>query len=506
MAPLFRRYRLRTGLLLLLVLLGTAGWWGVGVQGTGTPNFLPVWTGGAALGNSFWFQDTPNSNLLAPVGPGTIAADMASYIITVWSANVVVLDNTIIFSGPGPEMATVSFNGTYGAPTKSLAGDRLLAISVYGSSAPLTIIRGPEIARSVAVTDLDVALPIFLTQYGNFGGTSRDQLTVGPNAPPNPASTTVYLFGQSLSAQGSNEMLVGFNQANGSSGTRVSLGVDGNFPNELQVTANLVTLRTAEALAWSTDLFLTRGGAALLHLGALDAAAPVAQSLGVQNVVGGTTDTAGVLWNLIGSRGTGTGVGGDVAIQVAYPGTTASTQNTPTTVLDISASNKSTNAVQNLVSLTPIVNQSGTAGYNGLVVNVLRTAVGSGVKQLLALQIGGVQRFGVTDGATGVGLQLSAAQVTPPTCSANCGTTVPAVVGSDFSMIVTMGSGGVPTSPFTVTFNGTYPAIPSCQVVAKVTTTAFVTKVAPTQTTVVVTTATNPAVNDSYNVVCTPVV
>jgi hypothetical protein len=285
--------------------------------------------------------------------------------------------------------------------------------------------------------------------------------------------------------------------------TTVTLGTQAT--PELTVTLGKVALNITAALAWSTDLFLTRLAAATLQLGAADAAAPVAQALTVQSVVAGTTDTAGAAWLLGGSRGTGTGVGGDVGIRVAYPATTGNTQNGLATVINVVAANASTNALQNLVSLTPIVNQSGTASYSAFDVNLTRTAVGSGLGQLATLRVGGVQRWGFTDGATGVGTQLRATQATAPTCSANCGTTVPAVVGTDFSMVATMGSGGVPATPFTVTLNGTYTTAPSCQAVAKVTTAAFVTKVAPTATTVVVTTAANPAVNDSYNIVCTPV-
>jgi len=62
------------------------------------------------------------------------------------------------------------------------------------------------------------------------------------------------------------------------------------------------------------DVYLTRSAAAVLHLGAADAAAPVAQTLGVQGVVAGTSNTAGTLTTLAGSVSTGTGVGGALAL------------------------------------------------------------------------------------------------------------------------------------------------------------------------------------------------
>ena len=91
----------------------------------------------------------------------------------------------------------------------------------------------------------------------------------------------------------------------------------------------------------TSDLFLTRKTAANLRLGAADAASPVAQTLSVQSVVAGTTDTAGANLTITGSQGTGTGAGGSLIFQVAPAGTTANTQNALATALTI-ASDKTT--------------------------------------------------------------------------------------------------------------------------------------------------------------------
>jgi len=86
------------------------------------------------------------------------------------------------------------------------------------------------------------------------------------------------------------------------------------------------------------DLFLSRGGAATLQLGSADAAAPVAQSLQVQNVSAGTSNVAGANFNINGSRGTGTGVGGSIAFRVAPAGSSGTAQNALTDALTIAAS------------------------------------------------------------------------------------------------------------------------------------------------------------------------
>ena len=91
-------------------------------------------------------------------------------------------------------------------------------------------------------------------------------------------------------------------------------------------------------LGASSDTIIGRAAAASLRLGNADAAAPIAQTLGVQNVVAGTSNTAGVLWTQKGSAGTGTGVGGNITWQVALAGSTGTAQNSFTDALTIDAS------------------------------------------------------------------------------------------------------------------------------------------------------------------------
>jgi len=91
----------------------------------------------------------------------------------------------------------------------------------------------------------------------------------------------------------------------------------------------------ASNAAAALDTILTRRAAANLRFGAADAAAPVAQTLSVQSVVAGTSNTAGANLTITGSQGTGTGVGGDIIFQTALAGSTGSTQNTLITGLRI---------------------------------------------------------------------------------------------------------------------------------------------------------------------------
>jgi hypothetical protein len=104
----------------------------------------------------------------------------------------------------------------------------------------------------------------------------------------------------------------------------------------------LFQLNTTTPFRFGSDLTLTRRGAANLRLGAADAAAPVAQTLSVQSVVAGTTNTAGTNLTITGSQGTGTGAGGSLIFQVAPAGSSGSAQNALATALTINSARDAT--------------------------------------------------------------------------------------------------------------------------------------------------------------------
>ena len=87
------------------------------------------------------------------------------------------------------------------------------------------------------------------------------------------------------------------------------------------------------------DTFLERAAAATFRLGSPDAATAIAQTLGVQNVVAGTSNTGGANLTINGSQGTGTGFGGSIIFQVAPAGSTGTAQNVLSTALTIFGSN-----------------------------------------------------------------------------------------------------------------------------------------------------------------------
>lgn len=84
------------------------------------------------------------------------------------------------------------------------------------------------------------------------------------------------------------------------------------------------------------DAFFERAAAADWRFGAPDAAAPVAQTTSVQNVVAGTSNTAGTVWDFNDSAGTGSGASGGFAWYNHPAGSSGSSQNAAAVAMALS--------------------------------------------------------------------------------------------------------------------------------------------------------------------------
>lgn len=133
-----------------------------------------------------------------------------------------------------------------------------------------------------------------------------------------------------------------------------------------RVSAGLLALGNGTASDISGGLQLTRilGSSGALSLGAADAAAPVAQTLQVQNVSTGTSNTNGANFTIAGSKGTGTGTGGSLIFQVSPAGTTGTSQNALATALTIDSTKTATftGAVKTLSTTVSALPSASTAG------------------------------------------------------------------------------------------------------------------------------------------------
>lgn len=223
----------------------------------------------------------------------------------------------------------------------------------------------------------------------SFAGTSPIGVTF-------PAGVVTYAFDFTIAntflaqqtAQGATTTSPGwYAQIAGDTVPRVRIGMNAtDFPSIAFGAGNAVR-----------DTFLERIGPGSLRYGGPDAAAPVAQSISVQNVLAGTSNTAGAIFTISGSQGTGTGIGGSIIFQVAAAGGSGSTQNALAIALTIDSTKKAT--FTGAIQATAAALGGATIGGNAFAVTGT-SLFNSAVTMSAALTYGGVT---LTNAVTGTG-------------------------------------------------------------------------------------------------------
>jgi hypothetical protein len=209
------------------------------------------------LGNSLWYQDTPNSILAASLQASTIPADLAAFALLVDPSQMAV-DRRVFIAGIGsfsPKIVLQGLNGTYAAPTKSLAGDVGGQIRFHGWTGAGVLFSAQ--IDSKALTDYDAATPVSLLQIEARG--SLDQVTIGYGNGPPSNLTSAYVFGKQLQPNTSDTMAIGYNINFSAPITpMVAIGVSGT--PELQISSGLVKIAGSAAIGTAGGLTVDSAG------------------------------------------------------------------------------------------------------------------------------------------------------------------------------------------------------------------------------------------------------
>lgn len=216
--------------------------------------------------------------------------------------------------------------------------------------------------------------PVLITASTTIGnGTAAGGLTVNGNATTTGKLSASSGSSSDLSYTFNDDKTTGiFRDPSGSAGIGFVAGA--NFGSK--ITSAQLQLGGTMGFGWTSgaslgsgsglDTLITRKAAATFQLGSTDAISPVAQTLGVQSVVAGTSDTAGSIFTINGSRGTGLGAGGNIIFKTAPAGSTGSTQNALQTQLTITGAGNVGIGTTTPGSLLSIGDSGSTNGINFL--------------------------------------------------------------------------------------------------------------------------------------------
>jgi hypothetical protein len=257
---------------------------------------------------------------------------------SVTSGSIVNIASTSTAGATGVEGLNIAMSGANGTTAQTVTGATIAVTNTNATSGTnkalvLTASGATTLNTALEVTSGRVTLPT--------GGTATNpQIVIGTTG-----TGSIYQDGSNFgvaitdNTSGANLWVL-------STGVRMKSGISFGW-----------TGSSTDAIA-GLDLTLRRSAAANLAFGAADAASPVAQTLSVQNVVAGTSNTAGVTWTQQASLGTSQGAPGRHSFtNGALITASGTTQQTAVSRLELGATKVLTNnTVTTVVNVTDASN------------------------------------------------------------------------------------------------------------------------------------------------------
>lgn len=307
----------------------------------------------ASFSNSITFAGTDSTVMTFPGATDTIAGLGAAQTFT--GANAF---TSAVTTGNGASSGTVfnynslSSGDGLSASSSSATSGRLVNLAITGTAA-LTNNTVLNISNSGA-TSTNAQ-----TTYGAIVSNTRTNATSGTNIALQLTASGATTGNTALSVTAGRSLFAGGTSAAPAIAffTDVTSGLtDGgagaytailNFGSQaLFFQSGNTRMPAAQLFGWASDatpssaandLILRRAAAANLAHGAADASTAISQIDSVQNIVSGTSNTAGADRYFYGSQGTGTGAGGSIIFQTAPVGSTGTSVNALATALTINS-------------------------------------------------------------------------------------------------------------------------------------------------------------------------
>ena len=257
-----------------------------------------------------------------------------------WASSAALAANALVIGGgAGVAPSTVTTNSTVltalGA-TPTGAGSIVLATSPTLVTPALGVAIGTSLALGGATLGSNALAVTGLVNLASAGASTAPTLSIGNSTT---GLYSVSTTGLGLTVNGAASPVLDYGITNSGALTLPGLV---HFTSSITVASNitmggsLTSTTTTGVLSFNSgDTVFSRHAAANWQLGSADAAAPIAQTLGVQSVVAGTSNTAGANWTLNGSVSTGSGTSGDIVFKTGGTGAAATVQNSEVAALTL---------------------------------------------------------------------------------------------------------------------------------------------------------------------------
>lgn len=328
--------------------------WVFGNAGDGIAGIWPSRDGGTKSSSNFAILESANqlqlahaNALLGVIGGNTITTVNSSGL-TVATAGSINIGSVAITNGQISRGGAISIGSTGTSTSLTLLANnesRGVLSGVAGAGLSLTPgtattdVNGLSVAQGWNAAVTFTAFKVNVAETLANGASmlmdlqrdSSSRFAVDRTGALVQAGATTHLAATGVSAFGDNAQIFVSNNSGGLSARAAFDGVAGSANYAIFGQAG-----TAKAYFGNNaagNAFILSPAANTLHIGNSDAAAPDAQTLTVQSVVAGTSDTAGANFTIAGSKGTGTGIGGSIIFQTAAAGGSGSSQNALATVV-----------------------------------------------------------------------------------------------------------------------------------------------------------------------------
>lgn len=278
-----------------------------------------------------------------------IGASAATRPRLIYTAGGAVLNNIAIGSGASSSLIriTASSDGVLKITNDATTDVNRIQLGGTTSSFPAIKRSGTSVAIRLADDSADAGITASTAIFSANGALSAPAFSLTGTPITGGTTTTtkplalIETSGATSTGWDTGGAYLGINQSSGFSGYALDIQKNGSrvfsvFNSGTTAVSGDLRLGSASAVQWNLDTIITRKAAANFQLGAADAAAPVAQTLSVQSVVAGTSNTAGADWTQRGSLGTGTGASGNIVFQLGTPAASGTTQHTASTGLTLS--------------------------------------------------------------------------------------------------------------------------------------------------------------------------